>query len=105
MSHRLGGRDDPINDTGLEYYSNLVDALLDAGIVPYVTLFHWDLPSALEKRYGGWSNSDEITKDFERFARVIFAHLGDRVKHWITLNEVGEICGNPRNRVDDRLCD
>ncbi|GFZ51662.1 beta-glucosidase [Saitozyma sp. JCM 24511] len=83
----LGGRNDPINDKGLEYYSNLVDALLDAGIAPYVTLFHWDLPSALEKRYGGWSNSDEVTKDFERFARVIFAQLGDRVKHWITLNE------------------
>jgi beta-glucosidase len=52
-------------------------------------LYHWDLPSALEKRYGGWSNIDEISKDFSRFAELLFERFADRVKFWITFNEVG----------------
>jgi beta-glucosidase len=83
-----GGRDDPINEAGIKYYSDVIDLLLSKGIEPYVTIFHWDLPSALEERYGGWTNFEEITKDFVRYSRVLFERFGDRVKNWITLNEV-----------------
>lgn len=83
----LGGRNDPINETGVAYYNALIDELVNNGIKPLVTLYHWDLPQALDDRYGGWLNKEEITLDFERYARVCFEHFGDRVKHWITLNE------------------
>ena len=85
----LGGKDDPVNDAGLQYYSNLVDELLANNITPFVTLFHWDTPQALEDRYGGMLDQARYTPDFERYARVCFAALGDRVKHWITYNEPG----------------
>lgn len=85
----LGGRDDPVNEQGIQYYSNLVDELLANGITPFVTLFHWDIPQALEDRYGGMLNQDAYTPDFIRYARVCFERLGDRVKHWITYNEPG----------------
>uniref|UniRef100_A0A0D9WTC9 4-hydroxy-7-methoxy-3-oxo-3,4-dihydro-2H-1,4-benzoxazin-2-yl glucosidebeta-D-glucosidase n=1 Tax=Leersia perrieri TaxID=77586 RepID=A0A0D9WTC9_9ORYZ len=68
------------NEDGLSYYNNLIDALLDKGIEPYVTLFHWDLPQALEDRYGG-------CEDFVQYAFTCFKEFGDRVKHWITFNE------------------
>uniref|UniRef100_A0A0E0Q1R8 Beta-glucosidase n=2 Tax=Oryza rufipogon TaxID=4529 RepID=A0A0E0Q1R8_ORYRU len=74
------------NEEGLSYYNSLIDALLDKGIEPYVTLFHWDLPQALEDRYGGWLNS-EIIEDFVQYAFTCFKEFGDRVKHWITFNE------------------
>ena len=85
----LGGRNDPVNEKGLQYYSNLVDELLKNGITPFVTLFHWDTPQALEDRYGGMLNKDAYTPDFVNYARVCFERLGDRVKHWITYNEPG----------------
>ncbi|KAK7027949.1 Beta-glucosidase 1B [Paramarasmius palmivorus] len=66
----LGGRDDPINPKGIEFYSKLIDALLERGIIPFVTLYHWDLPQALHDRYGGWLNKEEIVKDYTRYARV-----------------------------------
>jgi beta-glucosidase len=91
-SHSLGGRDDPINEAGIKYYSDVIDLLLSKRIEPYVTIFHWDLPSALEERYGGWTNFEEITKDFARYSRVLFERFGDRVKNWITLNEVRRGC-------------
>ncbi|XP_066369465.1 beta-glucosidase 25-like isoform X2 [Miscanthus floridulus] len=74
------------NEEGLNYYNSLIDVLLDKGIQPYVTLFHWDLPQALEDRYGGWLNS-QIVNDFVHFASTCFKEFGDRVKHWITFNE------------------
>ncbi|CAE6441331.1 unnamed protein product [Rhizoctonia solani] len=83
----LGGRNDPINEAGIQYYNSLIDELLKEGIKPLVTLYHWDLPQALDERYGGWLNKEEVSADFERYARVCFEHFGDRVKHWITLNE------------------
>ncbi|KAJ4981373.1 hypothetical protein NE237_032210 [Protea cynaroides] len=75
-----------INPEGINYYNRLIDALLEKGIQPYVTLFHWDLPQALEDRYEGWL-SEQIVKDFESYAFTCFKHFGDRVKHWITINE------------------
>lgn len=83
-----GGKDDPINEKGIEYYSNLVDALIAEGITPFLTIFHWDLPQELYERYGGFENTDRIVEDFVAFARVLFERLGDRVKNWITINEV-----------------
>jgi beta-glucosidase len=83
----LGGRNDPINEAGIAWYSRLVDELLSRGITPWVTLYHWDLPQALEDRYGGWLNEIEIQEDFERYTRVLYERLGDRVRNWITLNE------------------
>ncbi len=74
-----------INEQGLEFYSNLVDALLRNGIEPYVTLYHWDLPQALEDQ-GGWLNRD-TAHYFADFAAVIAHRLGDRVKYFGTLNE------------------
>ncbi|KIX01985.1 uncharacterized protein Z518_07924 [Rhinocladiella mackenziei CBS 650.93] len=83
----LGGRNDPVNQAGLHHYVKFVDDLLDAGIVPFVTLFHWDLPDELEKRYGGFLNQEEFVADFASYARVMFEAMGSRVKHWITFNE------------------
>ncbi|EHY52530.1 Beta-glucosidase 1B [Exophiala dermatitidis] len=83
----LGGRNDPVNQAGIDHYVKFVDDLLEAGIVPFVTLYHWDLPDELDKRYGGFLNKDEFVADFANYARVVFAALGSRVKHWITFNE------------------
>lgn len=84
----LGGREDPVNEKGIDYYNRLIDGLLARGIQPCVTIFHWDLPSELEKRYGGWSCQDEVTLDYQRYSKLLFDRFGDRVKLWITLNEV-----------------
>lgn len=74
-----------INEKGLDFYDRLVDELLKAGIQPWVTLYHWDLPQVLEDK-GGWTNPD-IVKWFADYTAVATRVLGDRVKHWITLNE------------------
>lgn len=82
----LGGRNDPINQKGLDYYIKLVDALLEEGIEPYITLYHWDLPDELDKRYGGLLNRTEFPLDFENYARVVFKAI-PKCKNWITFNE------------------
>ncbi|KAM3571215.1 hypothetical protein VYU27_006732 [Nannochloropsis oceanica] len=75
-----------VNFKGLEWYSGLVDELLANGIEPYVTLYHWDLPEKLQERHQGWWS--QVTSDaFAEYADIVFNHLGDRVKYWITLNE------------------
>lgn len=83
----LGGRNDPINEKGLQFYVKFVDDLLAAGITPLVTLFHWDLPDELDKRYGGLLNKEEFVADYANYARVIFNALSHKVKYWITFNE------------------
>lgn len=82
----LGGRDDPVNEKGIEFYAKYIDALLEAGIIPFVTLFHWDLPQALHDRYLGLLDKVEFAKDFDNYARLCFTRF-PKVKHWITFNE------------------
>ncbi|KAL0553765.1 hypothetical protein IC582_007669 [Cucumis melo] len=74
------------NADAINYYNNFIDALLEKGIQPFVTLYHWDLPQVLEDEYEGWL-SRRIVKDFEHYAVTCFQAFGDRVKHWITFNE------------------
>jgi len=75
----------PVNVAGLDFYDRLVDALLGSGITPFVTLYHWDLPQPLEDA-GGWPARDTVAA-FESFAEAVAGRLGDRVRHWITVNE------------------
>ncbi|MBC14324.1 MAG: beta-glucosidase [Rhodothermaceae bacterium] len=74
-----------VNGPGLDFYDRLVDRLAEAGIEPMLTLYHWDLPAALDDR-GGWLNRD-VADWLADYARVVHARLGDRVSRWITLNE------------------
>ncbi|RWR77814.1 beta-glucosidase 12 isoform X1 [Cinnamomum micranthum f. kanehirae] len=75
-----------VNQEGITYYNNLINELLSNGLQPFITLFHWDSPQALEDEYGGFL-SPNIVDDFRDFANTCFKEFGDRVKHWITLNE------------------
>jgi beta-glucosidase len=74
-----------VNEAGLDFYERLVDGLLAAGIEPFPTLYHWDLPQALQDS-GGWARR-EIVEDFAEYAAVVTRRLGDRVTRWVTHNE------------------
>lgn len=74
------------NQKGLDFYRRLVDELLGAGIEPFATLYHWDLPQALHDTYGGWQGK-ETAQAFADYAGYIAAQLGDRVQHYFTINE------------------
>ena len=74
-----------VNEAGLDFYDRLVDELLEAGIAPTATLFHWDTPQALED-LGGWTGR-EITEHFAAYAGIVGERLGDRVARWMPLNE------------------
>ena len=76
-----------INAKGLDYYERLVDLLLKAGIKPFATLYHWDLPQALEDDGGGWESRNTALA-FGDYTRAVSQRLGDRVKHWMTFNEI-----------------
>lgn len=75
-----------INQKGLDFYSDLIDELLKYGIEPIVTLYHWDLPQALEDAYGGWE-SRQVIQDFTNYAKILFDAYSDRVNYWVSLNE------------------
>lgn len=79
------------NAKGLAFYDRLIDALLEAGIAPWVTLYHWDLPNRLQRR-GGFLNR-EFVEWFGDYAAIVAARLGDRVKHWMTFNEPPVVIG------------
>jgi len=81
-----------VNWEGVRYYDALISSLLEQNIVPYVTLYHWDMPQALEDSMGGWLSPD-IVEPFTRFARFCFERWGSRVKHWITFNEIHSFAG------------
>ncbi len=83
---RIFPRENVLNEKGLAYYQNLIDALLEAGIEPYVTIFHWDLPQYLEDA-GGWRKKETAQKlgDFASFMAKAF---GNKVKHYFTVNEI-----------------
>ncbi len=74
-----------VNEKGIEFYNNLIDECLKYKIEPIVTMFHFDMPAALDKR-GSWSNRESVDW-FLEFAKVLFENFGDRVKYWLTINE------------------
>lgn len=74
-----------VSQAGIDYYNKVIDFCLACGITPWVTLYHWDLPQALQNK-GGWTNR-EIVLWFENYVEVCATHFGDRVKNWMVLNE------------------
>ncbi len=95
-----------VNPAGLDYYERLVDALLEVDITPFVTLYHWDLPQALQER-GGWANRETIDA-YVHYTDIVASRLGDRVKTWMTHNEpwciafLGHLTGEHAPGLQDR---
>ncbi|CAN8286475.1 unnamed protein product [Cochlearia groenlandica] len=75
-----------VNIEGIQFYKNLIDEIIKNGIKPFITIYHWDIPQALEDEYGGFL-SPRIIEDFRNFARVCFQEFGDKIDMWITINE------------------
>ncbi|QEH61958.1 6-phospho-beta-glucosidase [Spiroplasma chinense] len=96
-----------INEKGVEFYNNLINYLLEKNIEPIITMYHFDLPNALEEK-GGWLNRDIISY-FENYSKVLFERFGDRVKKWLTINEqnvmiiFGEVVGISFGDKENRL--
>ncbi|MCP3744775.1 glycoside hydrolase family 1 protein [Paenibacillus jamilae] len=82
-----------VNQKGIAFYSSLIDELIKYGIEPIVTMYHFDLPYALEKQ-GGWSKRETIDA-FEQYAKTLFENFGDRVKYWLTINEQNMLILHP----------
>jgi beta-glucosidase len=78
--------DGAVNQKGLDFYSKLVDALLEAGITPWATCYHWDMPEATYRKHGGW-HGRQTAHDMARYCGIAAKALGDRVKNWFTINE------------------
>ncbi|RBR04494.1 hypothetical protein FVER53590_14160 [Fusarium verticillioides] len=87
-----GGRNDPINEEGIKYYDDLINALLAANIEPTITLLHFDVPLGIHERYNSFLAMDprELIADFTFFSKLCFERFGDRVKKWLTFNENSE---------------
>ena len=90
------------NAKGLDFYSRLVDELLAAGIEPFATLYHWDLPQALHDRHGGWQSKD-TAEAFAEYAGYMAEQLGDRVKHYFTINEFTSFVESGYQVVDAKV--
>ncbi|MBB5190909.1 6-phospho-beta-glucosidase [Silvimonas terrae] len=75
-----------VNEAGMAFYERLIDALIAAGIEPVLTLYHWDLPQALQDEYGGWEDR-RIIADFEHYCVALFKRFAGKVKYWVSLNE------------------
>lgn len=75
-----------VNQKGLEFYHNVIDELIANDIEPILTIYHWDLPQALQDEYNGWE-SREIIEDFTNYCKVLYKEYGKKVKYWVTLNE------------------
>ena len=94
-----------VNKAGLDFYDRLIDGALERGIQPWLTMYHWDLPQALQDR-GGWNNREIVTW-FEEYAHLLTTQFGDRVKHWMTLNEplcsawIGHLYGDMAPGITD----
>ena len=89
--------DGEVNPEGIAFYNKVIDKLIACNIVPFVTLYHFDLPYALVEKYNGWEARD-CAFAFERYAKVCFEAFGDRVKYWQVHNEQ-----NLMMRVDERM--
>lgn len=81
----------PVNQAGIDYYNKIIDSLLAQGIEPWVTLYHWDLPHALEEK-GGWTNRESVSW-FSDYVEICAKHFGDRVKNWMVINEPSVFTG------------
>ena len=98
-----------VNELGLQFYDNIINECIANNIVPMITMYHWDLPQALEEAYGGWENR-QIVEDFVNYATTIIKRYGDRVKFWITINEQSIFTGlgwmsamHPPGKKDDEV--
>lgn len=78
--------DGAVNLRGLMFYEHLINELIKYHIEPIITLYHWDLPQALQDKYGGWE-SRRIIEDFSKYCEIVFNQFGDRVTYWVTFNE------------------
>lgn len=81
----------PVNQSGIDYYNKIIDFLLECNIEPWVTLYHWDLPHALEEK-GGWTNRESVSW-FSAYTEVCAEQFGDRVKNWMVINEPSVFTG------------
>lgn len=95
-----------VNQAGLDFYKSLIDFMATKNIQPIVTLYHWDIPQALQNSYGGFL-SEQIVADFGNYVRTVFNALGHQVKIWITMNEPQIFCGQykswPESGVPDTV--
>lgn len=81
---------DGVNQAGIDHYNEVIDNLIEEGITPFITLYHWDLPLPLTWD-GGWLN-EEIIQHFQDYARIAFENFGDRVQLWLSFNEPHVFC-------------
>lgn len=100
--------DGEINEKGLAFYDKLIDELIENGIEPVLTLYHWDIPQALQDKYGGWENR-QVIEDFTRYAELLFERYNNKVKYWVSLNEQNifitlgyRMAAHPPNVTDEK---
>ncbi|KAG8650173.1 hypothetical protein MANES_07G009944v8 [Manihot esculenta] len=87
-----GRRREGVNEEGIEFYDRVINETIKQGLQPFVTIFHWDTPQALEDKYSGFL-SRNIVEDFREYADILFKRFGDRIKYWMTFNEPWALSG------------